>query len=545
MPHPLAGLPAQTEHLTDINALLAAYQEQPDAGIASQRISFGTSGHRGNAFARSFNDAHIAAVVQAIVEYRQQQNITGPLMLGKDTHALSTPAEQTALAVLAANGVPTWIQEANGYTPTPVISRAIIRYNRDHPEAPADGILLTPSHNPPQDGGIKYNPPGGGPADTDVTRWIEQRANQLLANGNRDVRRLSGEATAKHPVIKTVDFAAEYIADLAQVIDMAAIARAGLSIGVDPLGGAAVAYWTQIAEYYGLNLTVVNAAVDPQFAFMPLDHDGNIRMDCSSPFAMANLVALKSRFTIAWGNDADVDRHGIVTPTHGLLNPNHFLCVAIHYLLTHRPQWSVDAKIGKTLVSSSLIDAVAGELQRTVYEVPVGFKWFADGLLHGKLCFGGEESAGASLLQHDGQAWTTDKDGIALGLLAAEITAVTGKNPGQYYDDLTARFGQAHYQRIDSPMTEAQRAGFKRLTAAQVTAPTLAGEEIRSALTTAPGNGADIGGLKVVTDHGWFAARPSGTEAVFKLYAESLISAEHLQTIIREAQKIVAGALVA
>ena len=367
----------------------------------------------------------------------------------------------------------------------------------------------------------------------------------MLAEGNRDVRRLPEAAAASHPAIKAVDFAADYIADLAQVIDMAAIARAGLSIGVDPLGGAAVAYWTRIAAHYGLNLSVVNAAVDPQFAFMPLDHDGKIRMDCSSPFAMANLVALKSRFAIAWGNDADVDRHGIVTPTHGLLNPNHFLCVAIHYLLTHRPQWSADAKIGKTLVSSSLIDAVAGELQRTVYEVPVGFKWFADGLLRGELCFGGEESAGASLLQRDGNAWTTDKDGIALGLLAAEITSVTGKNPGQYYDELTARFGQAHYQRIDSPMTEAQRAGFKRLTAAQVSAPTLAGEAIRAALTAAPGNGADIGGLKVVTDHGWFAARPSGTEAVYKLYAESLISAEHLKQIITEAQEIVEGALVA
>ena len=544
MAHPHAGQSARPSDLTDIQALLIAYREDPDHTQTNQRVAFGTSGHRGNAFARSFNELHIAAIVQAVIEYRQLQGYSGPLMLGKDTHALSAPAEVTALQVLAAHDVPTWIQEENGFTPTPVLSRALIRYNRQHPEALADGLLLTPSHNPPQDGGIKYNPPGGGPADTDVTSWIEQRANALLATPDA-IKRLSPEAALAHPAIQRIDFATDYIADLATVIDMPAIARRGLKLGVDPLGGAAVAYWSRIAEAYGLNLQVVNPAVDPQFAFMPLDHDGKIRMDCSSPHAMANLVQLKDGFDVAWGNDADVDRHGIVTPTHGLLNPNHFLCVAIHYLISHRQDWSAAQRIGKTLVSSSLIDRVVQSLQREVYEVPVGFKWFADGLLKGELSFGGEESAGASFLQKDGCAWTTDKDGIALGLLAAEITAVTGKNPGQYYDELTTRFGVSYYRRVDSPMSDAQRAAFKQLNTERVGSGELAGEPILAALTHAPGNGAAIGGLKVVTENGWFAARPSGTEPVFKLYAESLKSAAHLEQLIAEAGPLIDQALAA
>ncbi len=543
MKHPHAGKTARPEDLTDIAALLAAYRQQPDPEQAGQRVSFGTSGHRGNAFAGSFNEAHIVAIVQAVIEYRREQGISGPLLLGKDTHALSAPAELTALSVLAAQQVPTWIQADDGFTPTPVLSRALIRYNREHPEALADGLLLTPSHNPPADGGIKYNPPGGGPADTDVTQWIERRANALLAAGNAGVVRVPEAEARAHAVVRAVDFATDYINDLAEVVDMAAIAKAGLRIGVDPLGGAAVAYWQRIAAQYGLSLTVVNPAVDPQFAFMPLDHDGKIRMDCSSPDAMTGLVALKDGFDIAWGNDADVDRHGIVTPTHGLLNPNHFLSVAIHYLLTHRPAWAATVKVGKTLVSSAMIDAVVNDLGRPLYEVPVGFKWFADGLLHGELCFGGEESAGASFLQRDGRAWTTDKDGIVLGLLAAEITAVTGKNPGQYYAELTARFGEAHYRRIDRPMSDAERAAFKALKPENLALTTLAGEAVKAVLTQAPGNQAGIGGIKVVSEHGWFAARPSGTEAIYKLYAESLKSPEHLAGIIADAERSLAAAL--
>ncbi len=543
MSHLRAGQTAQASDLIDLAALHAAYSEQPDPAVAAQRVSFGTSGHRGSAFKKSFNEAHILAIVQAVIDYRRQAGITGPLFLGKDTHALSTPAEATALEVLAANGIATEIQENDGYTPTPVISRAIIRYNRSHPQNLADGILITPSHNPPEDGGIKYNPPGGGPADTAVTGWIEARANALLADGNREVQRLPIAAARQSACIKSVDFAGPYIEELASVIDMEAIARAGLRLGVDPMGGAAVHYWSRIASRYGLQLEVVNDRVDPRFAFMPLDHDGKIRMDCSSAPAMARLVALKERFDIAWGNDADVDRHGIVTPSSGLMNPNHYLCVAIHYLLTRRPQWPATARIGKTLVSSQLIDAVAAELSRPVYEVPVGFKWFADGLLTGELCFGGEESAGASFLQRDGKCWTTDKDGITLGLLAAEITAVTGRDPGRYYADLTARHGTAYYRRIDSAMSPEQKAAFKHLTGASVTADTLAGWPIQAALTRAPGNNADIGGLKVITEKGWFAARPSGTEAVYKLYAESLISEAHLQMLLSEAQAIVNSAL--
>lgn len=543
MTHPLAGQPAPADFLTDIPALLAAYANTPDSNDPAQRVAFGTSGHRGSALAGSFNEAHILAITQAICEYRALQGIAGPLFLGKDTHALSGPAQRTALSVLAANGVLTRYQADDGYTPTPVISRAILEHNRQHPGDTADGIVITPSHNPPRDGGIKYNPPNGGPADTDVTGWIEKRANALMADGNREVRRLDYAAALAAPHLVAEDFVAPYVADLEQVIDMAAIRRAGLKIGVDPLGGAAVAYWQPIAERYGLDIEIVNPGVDPAFAFMPLDHDGKIRMDCSSPFAMAGLVGLKDRFAIAWGNDADVDRHGIVTPSLGLLNPNHFLAVAINYLLTHRPQWPANAAVGKTLVSSGLIDRVVGALDRRVLEVPVGFKWFSAGLLDGSLCFGGEESAGASFLRRDGSVWTTDKDGIILGLLAAEITAVTGRDPGQHYLDLAARFGTPFYVRIDAPASAAQKAAFKQLTGERISAPTLAGDPIVARQTRAAGNDAPIGGLKVSSEHGWFAARPSGTEDIYKLYAESFRSAEHLQEIVREAKLILDAAL--
>jgi len=543
MTHPLAGQPAPADFLTDIPALLTAYANTPDSNDPAQRVAFGTSGHRGSALAGSFNEAHILAITQAICEYRALQGIAGPLFLGKDTHALSAPAQRTALSVLAANGVLTHYQADDGYTPTPVISRAILEHNRQHPGDTADGIVITPSHNPPRDGGIKYNPPNGGPADTDVTGWIEKRANALMADGNREVKRLDYAAALAAPHLLAEDFVAPYVADLEQVIDMAAIRRAGLKIGVDPLGGAAVAYWQPIAERYGLDIEIVNPGVDPAFAFMPLDHDGKIRMDCSSPFAMAGLVGLKDRFAIAWGNDADVDRHGIVTPSLGLLNPNHYLAVAINYLLTHRPQWPAQAAVGKTLVSSGLIDRVVGALGRRVLEVPVGFKWFSAGLLDGSLCFGGEESAGASFLRRDGSVWTTDKDGIILGLLAAEITAVTGRDPGQHYLDLAARFGTPFYVRIDAPASAAQKAAFKQLTGERISAPTLAGDPIIAKQTRAAGNDAPIGGLKVSSEHGWFAARPSGTEDIYKLYAESFRSAEHLQEIVREAKQILDAAL--
>jgi phosphoglucomutase len=543
MTHPLAGQPAPSDVLTDIPALLAAYFNQPDVSQPAQRVAFGTSGHRGSALNGSFNEAHILAITQAVCEYRAAQGIDGPLFLGKDTHALSEPAQRSALEVLAANGVETRLQSDDGYTPTPVISRAILVHNRDPQARRADGIVITPSHNPPRDGGIKYNPPHGGPADTDATGWIEERANALMADGNREVRRLPHEQALAAPTTVQEDFVEAYIADLDAVIDMEAIRKAGLKIGVDPLGGAAVAYWKPIAEYYGLNIEVVNPKVDPAFAFMTLDHDGKIRMDCSSPYAMASLVKLKDRFDIAWGNDADVDRHGIVTPSLGLLNPNHFLAVAIHYLLTHRPHWPASAAVGKTLVSSGLIDRVVNGLGRKFLEVPVGFKWFSGGLLDGSFCFGGEESAGASFLRRDGSAWTTDKDGIILGLLAAEITAVTGKDPGVYYRELAAQHGTPHYVRIDAAATPAQKAAFKQLTGERVAAATLAGEPIIAKMTRAPGNDAPIGGLKVTTENGWFAARPSGTEDIYKLYAESFRSAEHLQEIVREAQSIVTAAL--
>jgi len=543
---PLAGKPAPREMLVDLVGLERAYyQRRPDLADPSQLVSFGTSGHRGTSLATSFNEAHILAITQAVCDYRRTNGIDGPLYLGKDTHALSVPAERSALEVLAANGVDTVIQRDDGYTPTPVISHAILAANRDPKARRADGIVITPSHNPPSDGGIKYNPPGGGPADTDVTGWIEERANNLLRAANREVRRLAPETARAAPNVRADDLAGPYIADLESVIDFAPIRRAGLRIGVDPLGGAAVAYWKPIAERYGLDITVVNERVDPTFSFMTLDHDGKIRMDCSSPYAMAGLVGLKDKFDIAWGNDADVDRHGIVTRSQGLLNPNHFLAVAVHYLLSHRPQWSRTAAVGKTLVSSALIDRVVAGLGRKLLEVPVGFKWFAPGLLDGSLVFGGEESAGASFLRSDGSVWTTDKDGIILGLLAAEITAVTGKDPGYYYQQLTREYGSPFYRRIDAPITPEQKVGFKRLTPERVSAAALAGDPVTARLTRAPGNDAPIGGLKIVTANGWFAARPSGTENIYKLYAESFQSAAHLETIVHDAQEIVARALTA
>ena len=544
MPHPLAGQPAPKEYLTDIPALLAAYAaRQPDIDDPAQRVAFGTSGHRGSALAGSFNEAHVLAIAQAVCDYRAQAGIDGPLYLGKDTHALSAPAERSALEVLAANGVDTRIQAGDGFTPTPVISRAILAWNRAAVAPRADGIVITPSHNPPPDGGIKYNPPHGGPADTDITGWIEARANALMAAGNRDVKRVPYAQAMAVASTTREDFIAPYVEDLENVIDMAAIRAAGLRIGVHPLGGAAVAYWQPIAARYGLDIEVVDPTVDPAFAFMTLDHDGKIRMDCSSPHAMASLVALKDRFDIAWGNDADVDRHGIVTPSAGLMNPNHYLAVAIDYLLTHRPQWSARAAVGKTLVSSALIDRVVAGLGRTMLEVPVGFKWFSGGLLEGSFCFGGEESAGASFLRRDGSVWTTDKDGIILGLLAAEITAVTGRDPGWHYQQLAAKYGAPCYARIDAAATPVEKAAFKRLTVERVAASTLAGNPITARLTHAPGNGAAIGGLKVVTANGWFAARPSGTEDVYKIYAESFVDPAHLQLILQEARRIVGEAL--
>ncbi len=542
MPHPLAGKPVPSDMLMDVAALLAAYADSPDVRVPTQRVAFGTSGHRGSSLTRSFNEAHILAITQAVCEYRASRGITGPIFIGKDTHALSDPAERSAIEVLAAHGVTTVVQSNDGYTPTPVISRAILVHNAATPDALADGLVITPSHNPPQDGGFKYNPPHGGPADTDVTRVIEERANALLAEGNAGVRRLPYAEARSASCVSERDFATDYIADLGEVIDMDAIRASGLRIGVDPMGGAAVAYWARIAERYGLDIDVVNTRVDPAFGFMTLDHDGRIRMDCSSPYAMASLVDLKDRYDIAWGNDADADRHGIVTPSVGLMNPNHYLAVAIRYLLGHRPAWA-DAAVGKTLVSSSMIDRVVAGLDRRLVEVPVGFKWFSPGLSDGSLCFGGEESAGASFLRRDGTVWTTDKDGIILGLLAAEITAVTGKDPGQHYQELTAQYGTPYYLRVDAPATPDQKKAFTRLTPERVAATTLAGDAITARLTTAPGNGASIGGLKITTAQGWFAARPSGTEDIYKIYAESFTSEAHLARIVAEAQEIVGAAL--
>jgi phosphoglucomutase len=542
--HPQAGQPAPADSLIDVEALERAYRERrPEMQDANQRVSFGTSGHRGSAMNGSFNRDHIMAIAQAICDYRRSQGIGGPLILGKDTHALSGPAQCDALEVFAANGVETVIQAEDGYTPTPAVSRAILVYNRDQNQRRADGVVVTPSHNPPTDGGIKYNPPHGGPADTDVTEWIQTRANELLDAGNAGVRRMSYDQAIRSPGIHQEDLVGPYVADLGSVVDMDAVRAGGLRLGVDPLGGAAVAYWPRLAAHYGLDLEVVNPRVDPTFGFMTLDHDGKIRMDCSSPYAMANLVKLKDRFDIAWGNDADADRHGIVTPSQGLMNPNHYLAVAIDYLIRHRPDWPATAMVGKTLVSSAIIDRVVTALGRNVYEVPVGFKWFSPGLFAGTLCFGGEESAGASFLRRDGRVWTTDKDGIILGLLAAEIRAVTGKDPGTHYRSITERFGTPCYTRIDAAASPEQKAAFRKLLPESVTATTLAGDPITAKLTRAPGNDAGIGGLKVVSSGGWFAARPSGTENIYKLYAESFSDEAHLRAIVAQAQEIVTRAL--
>jgi phosphoglucomutase len=542
--HPLAGKPAPADLLIDVARLQRDYhQRQPDLDDPAQRVSFGTSGHRGTPLDGTFTEAHILAITQAICEYRKDHGIDGPLFMGKDTHAVSGPAQCTALEVLAANGVETFLQRDDGFTPTPVISRAILAYNKGRMEHLADGIVITPSHNPPEDGGFKYNPPHGGPADTDITNWVQDRANALLRAGNKDVKRMPYETALKAGTTHLDDFVLPYVKDLANVIDMEAIRSAGLKLGVDPLGGATVHYWGPIKDTYGLNITVVNTAVDPRFAFMTVDHDGKIRMDCSSPYAMAKLVGLKDQYRVAFGNDPDADRHGIVTPSAGLMNPNHYLAVAIHYLLRHRPNWPANAAVGKTLVSSSLIDRVVQDLGRKLCEVPVGFKWFAPGLFDGSLCFGGEESAGASFLRRDGTVWTTDKDGPIMDLLAAEITAKTGKDPGEHYQELTRRFGSPLYTRIDAPATPEQKAMLKKLSPEMVTATTLAGEPILAKLTKAPGNNAAIGGLKVVAANGWFAARPSGTENIYKIYAESFKDEEHLQAIVAEAQNIVARAL--
>lgn len=542
--HPRAGMPASPDDLMDVAALERAFYERlPDPRDPAQRVAFGTSGHRGSALSASFNAAHIHAITQAICEYRAAQGIDGPLFLGKDTHALSLPAERAALEVFSGNGVRVLIQADDGYTPTPVISHAIVAANRGRATGLADGVVITPSHNPPADGGIKYNPPHGGPADTDATGWIERRANALLADTNRSVRRFTAPQARAARTTEEHDFVAPYVADLASVVDMEAIRRAGLKLGVDPLGGAAVGYWQPIAQRYGLDLAVVNPEVDPTFRFMTLDHDGKIRMDCSSPYAMAGLVALRDRFAVAWGNDTDADRHGIVTPSAGLLNSNHYLAVAIDYLLSHRPGWDRSAGVGKTLVSSSLIDRVVAARGFRLAEMPVGFKWFAPGLADASLCFAGEESAGASFLRRDGTTWATDKDGIILGLLAAELTAVTGMDPGEYYRALAERHGAPFTTRIDAPATLAQKERLKKLSPQDVQADTLAGHPIAARMTRAPANDAEIGGLKVVTREGWFAARPSGTEDIYKLYAESFVSEAHLATILREAQAIVAAAL--
>ncbi len=542
--HPLAGQPAPASMLIDVARLLREYHERkPNLADANQLVSFGTSGHRGTPLDGSFTEAHILAITQAICEYRAAHGIDGPLFLGKDTHAVSGPAQNTALEVLAANGVTVYIQAGDGFTPTPVISHAILIYNKGRRDHLADGIVITPSHNPPADGGFKYNPPNGGPADTDVTGWIQDRANALLKAGNAGVKRVPIAQALKTATTRSHDYVTPYVNDLAAVIDMEAIRAAKVRIGIDPLGGAAAGYWEPVRQRYGLDITVVNPVVDPTFRFMTVDHDGKIRMDCSSPYAMAGLVKLKDRFDVAFGNDPDSDRHGIVTPSAGLMNPNHYLAVAIHYLLTDRPNWRADAAVGKTLVSSSLIDRVVAGLGRKLVEVPVGFKWFAPGLFDGSFCFGGEESAGASFLRSDGSVWTTDKDGPILGLLAAEITAKTGKDPGRHYQDLAAKYGKPSYTRIDAPATPEQKKKLKNLSPSAVTASELAGEPITAKLTNAPGNGAPIGGLKVVSANGWFAARPSGTENVYKLYAESFKGEEHLAAIVREAQEIVARAL--
>jgi phosphoglucomutase len=536
-------MPAEPSDLVNIPRLITAYYTGlPDPAVPEERVAFGTSGHRGSAFANSFNENHILAITQAICGYRQQQGINGPLFLAMDTHALSEPAFASALEVLAANGVEVMIDRDRGYTPTPVLSHAILIYNRGRKTGLADGIVITPSHNPPEDGGFKYNPPHAGPADTATTNWVEDRANALLVGGLREVSRIPYASALKAPTTHKHDYISEYVDDLGSVVDMDAIRAAKLAIGVDPLGGAGVAYWGRIAERYGFALKVVNTSVDPTFRFMTLDWDGKIRMDCSSPDAMAGLIAMKDQFDVAFACDTDHDRHGIVTRSAGLLNPNHYLAVAISYLFRHREGWPPQAGVGKTLVSSSLIDRVAASLGRRLVEVPVGFKWFVEGLLEGSLGFGGEESAGASFLRRPGAVWTTDKDGIIMGLLAVEMTARAGRDPGELYRELTRQFGDPVYERIDAPATPEQKAVLERLTPEQVNTNELAGEKIEAMFTTAPGNGSPIGGLKVVAANGWFAARPSGTEEVHKLYAESFLGADHLRRIQEEAQRIIAQA---
>ena len=545
-PHPLAGQPAPEDLLVDVPALIAAYYtERPDPAEPTQRVSFGTSGHRGSALKTSFNEAHIAAITEAIVRYRKGQGVTGPLFLGADTHALSEPARRTALEVLAAHGVPVLVDANTRPTPTPVISHAILGYNRGRSGGLADGIVITPSHNPPEDGGFKYNPPHGGPADSEATGWIQDCANELLAQDLDGVRRWIYRRAATADTTTPHDYVDGYVSDLPQVVDLEAIKGSGLHLGVDPMGGSGLDYWAPIVERYGLDIEVVNKHLDPTFRFMRVDKDGHIRMDCSSPAAMAGLVELKDRFDVAFGNDTDYDRHGIVTKSAGLMNPNHYLATAIHYLFGHRSGWAADTAVGKTLVSSSMIDRVAADLGRPLCEVPVGFKWFVDGLSTGAFGFAGEESAGASFLRKDGGCWTTDKDGIILDLLAAEMTAVTGKDPGQLYGELVGRFGEPVYERVDAPATPDQKAALKSLSPEQVPADSLAGEPITAKLTNAPGNDAAIGGLKVVTENGWFAARPSGTEDVYKIYAESFLGREHLARIQEEARAIVDGAFAA
>jgi len=544
--HELAGKPAPRELLVDVPRLVSAYYTtHPDPDEPSQRVAFGTSGHRGTPADKSFNEDHILAVAQAICEHRAGQGIDGPLYLGKDTHALSEPALISAVEVFAANGAETFIQRERGYTPTPVVSHAILTHNRGRTEHLADGVVITPSHNPPADGGVKYNPPSGGPGDSATTKAIEARANEILKGGLAAVKRLPFERALAADCIHEVDFVGPYVEDLANVVDMEAIASAGLKLGVDPLGGSGIHYWDPIAERYGLDIEVVNRVVDPTFSFMTVDKDGKIRMDCSSPSAMASLIRLKDRFDVAFGNDPDYDRHGIVTRSTGLLNPNHYLAVAIWYLYQHRSGWSADAAVGKTLVSSSMIDRVAAHLERRVSEVPVGFKWFVDGLLDGSYGFGGEESAGASFLRKDGTVWTTDKDGIILDLLAAEIMATSGKDPGEIYRELEEKFGSPVYERTDAPATTEQKAALKSLSPEMVSASEMAGEEIVAKLTRAPGNDAALGGLKVVTENGWFAARPSGTEDIYKIYAESFSGRDHLAAIQSEAQAIVNAAFAA
>jgi phosphoglucomutase len=542
MHHPLAGKPAPRAALVDVPKLVSRYYtDVPDPADPAMAVAFGTSGHRGTSLRTAFNEAHILAIAQATCEWRAKHGIDGPVFVGRDTHALSTPAHTTVLEVLVANGVPVRIAEGDAPTPTPAVSFAILEHNRGRASGLGDGLVLTPSHNPPEDGGIKYNPPGGGPADSDVTAVIEARANELLRGGNAGVKRVTAAAVRASGLVRHHDFVTPYVEALAEIVDMKAIAAADLSIGVDPMGGSGVGFWAPIRERYGLRIEVVNDAIDPTFSFMTLDRDGKIRMDCSSPWAMASLVGLKDRFDIAFGNDTDYDRHGIVAPSCGLLNPNHFLAVAIEYLFTHRPQWPVGAAVGKTLVSSSMIDRVVGALGRTVCEVPVGFKWFVDGLADGRFAFGGEESAGATFVRHDGRVWTTDKDGIVLDLLAAEITATTS-DPGKRYREQTARFGDPVYERIDAPASPVQKAALKKLSPSHVTATHLAGDPITAVLSHAPGNGAAIGGIKIVTADGWFAARPSGTEDVYKIYTESFRGPEHLRRIQDEAQAIVAAA---